>query len=98
MRSTHKRATSCRTPALGSALPGGSEPAVFDHSGFQPSGDQFPGGERAELAEEMVVADPVERRCQVCVEHPHPARACTIAALACLEDGLDRVMAAAAGP
>src|SRR6516165_4068762 len=52
----------------------------------------------AELAEEMVVVDPVECRCQVRVEHPHPARARAVAALACLEDGLDRVMAATAGP
>ena len=42
--------------------------------------------------------DPVERRCQVRVEHPPPSRARAIAALGCLEDSLDRVMAAAAGP
>ena len=85
-------------PALGGSLPGRGEPAVFDHARRQPPGDQLPGRERAELAEEMVVVDPVECRCQVRVEHPHPARARAVAALACLEDGLDRVMAATAGP
>jgi len=43
----------------------------------------------------VIVADPVERRCQVCVKHPPAGRA---DALGCLEDGLDRVVAAAAGP
>ncbi len=47
-------------PALGSSLPGRGEPAVLDHACSQPSGDHFPGGERAKLAEEMVVIDPVE--------------------------------------
>ena len=39
-------------PALGSSLPGRGEAAVFDHPRLQPSGDQFPGRERAELAEQ----------------------------------------------
>jgi hypothetical protein len=41
------------------------------------------------------MADPVERRRQVRVQHPPPGRA---GALAHLVDGLDRVMAATAGP
>jgi site-specific DNA recombinase len=48
-------------PALGSSLPGRGEAAVFDHLCRQPSGDQFPGRERAELAEQERMADPVER-------------------------------------
>ena len=85
-------------PALGSSLPGRGEPAVFDHARPQPPGDQLPGRERAELAEKVIVADPVERRRQVRIEHPRPARSGAVAALASLEDGLDRVVAAAAGP
>ncbi len=44
------------------------------------------------------MADPAGRRRQVRVEYPGPARGGTAAALARLEDGLDRVMAAPAGP
>jgi site-specific DNA recombinase len=44
-------------PALGSSLPGRGEPAVFDHPRLQPSGDQFPGRERAKLAEQEGMAD-----------------------------------------
>ena len=43
----------------------------------------------------MIVADPVERRCQVRVEYPPAGRA---GALGNLVDGLDRVVAAAARP
>jgi hypothetical protein len=85
-------------PALRSPLPGRGEPAVFGHACSQPPGDQFPGWEGAELAEEMIVADPVKRRRQVRIEHPGPARGGTAAAFAHLEDGLDRVMAATARP
>jgi DNA invertase Pin-like site-specific DNA recombinase len=81
--------------ALGSSLPGRGEAAVFGHPRRQPSGDQFPGRERAELAEQEGVADPVERRRQVRVQSPPPGRA---GALAHLVDGLDRVVAATAGP
>src|SRR5438034_582777 len=48
-------------PALGGSLPGRGEPAVFGHPRRQPSGDQFPGRERAKLAEQEGMADPVER-------------------------------------
>ena len=82
-------------PALGSSLLGRGEPAVLDHPRLQPSGDQFPGRERAELAEQVMMVDPVERRRQVRVEYPPPGR---VGALADLVDGLDRVMAATAGP
>src|SRR5215218_7767200 len=43
----------------------------------------------------MGMIDSVERRFQVSVERPLPARVTTLAGP---EDGLDRVMAAAAGP
>jgi hypothetical protein len=43
------------------------------------------------------MVDPAGRRCQVRTGHPHAA-ARAITALACLVDGLDRVMAATAGP
>jgi hypothetical protein len=46
----------------------------------------------------VIVADPVKRRRQVRVQNPGPARGGASAALARLEDGRDRVMAAAAGP
>ncbi|HEX2810476.1 MAG TPA: recombinase family protein, partial [Kineosporiaceae bacterium] len=39
-------------PTLGSSLLGGGEPTVFDHTGFQPVGDESPGWERAEQAEQ----------------------------------------------
>lgn len=78
-------------PALGSSLLGWAEPTLLDHARLQPALDLFPGRERAEMGEEPVMVDPVERRCQVRVEHPPTARVRTPRHM---EDGLDRVMAA----
>jgi site-specific DNA recombinase len=58
--------------ALRSSLPGRGEVAILDHARGQPPGDHFPGWERAELAEQLIVVDPVECRCQVSVEYPWP--------------------------
>jgi site-specific DNA recombinase len=82
-------------PALGGALFGRGVPALVDHSGLQPLSDPFPGREQADLVEELVVIDRVERRCQVRVEHPHPLAA---RALEGLVDGFDRVVVGAARP
>ena len=48
----------------------GANRPLLDHPRLQPGADQFPAGERAELAENEVVVDPVERRRQVRVENP----------------------------
>ena len=66
-------------PALRSSLLGRGEPTVLDHTCLQPPGDQSPGGERAELAEQVVMIDSVERRRQVRVEHPPPPGVCALA-------------------
>src|SRR5450759_5852786 len=62
---------------------------------LQPAGDLSPGWERAELAEEVLMIDAVESRCQVCVQGPPPLG---IRTLGDVEDGLDRIMAATARP
>jgi site-specific DNA recombinase len=71
------------------------EAAMIDHPCPQPPLDPLPGRKRAELVEEPVVIDTVERRCQVCVEDPHPLGP---RALGGGVDRLDRIVAAAAGP
>ncbi|MBV9918468.1 MAG: recombinase family protein [Solirubrobacterales bacterium] len=53
--------------ALGSSLLGAVQPALLDHARLQPLRDHPPGGERAELAEDVVVRDAVERPGQICV-------------------------------
>src|SRR5665811_2212875 len=82
-------------PALGSSLLGRGEPTLLDHTRLQPAGDLSPGWERAELAEEVLMIDAVESRCQVCVQGPPPLGVRT---LGDVEDGLDRIMAATARP
>ena len=71
------------------------QPTLLDHARLQPLPDHPPGGERAEHGQNVVVGDAVERPGQICVQNPRPLRA---SALGDLEAGLDRVMAAAAGP
>src|ERR1017187_9269551 len=51
-------------PALRSSLLGRGEPAIFDHARLQPLRDHSPGGERAELAEDVGMVNPVKRRRQ----------------------------------
>jgi hypothetical protein len=82
-------------PALWGALQGRGEPAVVEHARLQPPPDQPSWGEGAKRGREVIVAKPVERRFQVGVKRPLPARVPTLAGP---EDGLDRVMAAAPGP
>jgi hypothetical protein len=82
--------TALRNPVLGAV-----KPALLDHARLQPLRDHPPGGERAEHAEDVVVGEPVERLGQIRVQRPQPPRA---SALDDLIDGLDRVVAAAAGP
>jgi len=82
-------------PALRSSLLGGGEPTFLDHTRLEPVGDQSPGWERAEHAQEVVVVDPVECRCQIRVEDPPSLGVRT---LGNVEDGIDRVMAATARP
>ena len=81
--------------ALRSSLLGAVQPTLLDHARLQPLRDHSPGGERAEHGQNVVVGDAVERPGQVCVQRPQASRA---SALDDLVDGLDRVMAAAAGP
>jgi site-specific DNA recombinase len=82
-------------PALRAAPLGRSEPALIDHPRPQPGRDHSPGGEGAELSEEMRVIELVERGGQVGVQRPH-----TLAGLTACghEDSLHRVLAAAARP
>ena len=47
-------------PALWSSLLGRGEPTVLDHTCLEPPGDESPGWERAELAEQVVMIDAVE--------------------------------------
>ena len=68
---------------------------MLDHASLQPLRDHSPGGERAELVEDVVVGDAVKRPGQIGVQNPWALRAL---ALGDLEPGLDRVMAAAARP
>ena len=83
-------------PALRGALLGRSEPlARLEHARLQPVPDHVPGGERAELRQKMRMVDLVERARQVRVQSPHPPGP---RAAADVEDGLDRVMTAAARP
>src|SRR5674476_37872 len=77
-------------PALRSSLLGGGEPTFLDHARLEPVGDQSPGWERAEHAQEVVVVDPVERPRQIRVEDPPSLGVRT---LGNVEDGIDRVMA-----
>jgi site-specific DNA recombinase len=81
--------------ALRNTILGAMHPALLDHASLQPRPDHSPGGERAELVEDVVVGDQVERRCQIRVQRPQPPRAL---ALGGLVDGLDRVLTAAARP
>ena len=81
--------------ALRSSFLGAVQPTVLDHPGSQPGPDHFPGGERADHGHDVGVADAVKRPGQISVQHPLALRAF---ALDDLIDGLDRVMAATAGP
>jgi len=49
-------------PSLGSSLLGRGEPLAVEHARLQPFPDEALGGERAELAEDVVVRDQVEGR------------------------------------
>src|SRR5207342_539984 len=71
------------------------EAALLHHPRPQPPADHLPSGERAELAENEVVIDVVERSLEVGVENPLPSR---VLALDDLVDGLDRVMTSPARP
>jgi site-specific DNA recombinase len=53
--------------ALGSSLLGAVQPTLLEHARLQPLRDHPPGGERAELAQDVVVRDAVERPGQICV-------------------------------
>jgi hypothetical protein len=68
---------------------------LVDHTRLQPLLDQSPGRERAELPEKMRMVDSVERRRQVRVERPPPARVLPAGGV---ENGFDRIVAAAARP
>ena len=81
--------------ALRSSLLGAVQPTLLDHTRLQPLRDHPPRGERAEHGQDVVVRDAVERAGQIGVQRPLPLGAF---ALHELVDGLDRVMAAAAGP
>lgn len=82
-------------PALWSSLLGRGELTLLDHARLQPPGDQSPGRERAEFAEEVLVVDTVKRRCQVRVEDPQSLRVRT---LGDVQDRGDRVMTAPRRP
>ena len=82
-------------PALRSALLGRGEPAILDHARRQPLPDQFPGGERAQRPQDVIMVEPVECRRQVGVEHPQTFR---VGAAGRRVDGHDRVVAATARP
>jgi hypothetical protein len=80
-------------PTLRSSLLGRGEPTVLDHTRLEPAGDESPGWERAELAEQVIMINAVERRRQVSVERPPPPG---VRAPGDVEDGVDRVVAATA--
>ena len=82
-------------PALWGALAGRGENSVLDHARFQPLAHQAPCGEGAQRREDVIVAEPVERRLEVGVQCPHPLRG---PAARGGVDGHDRVVAAPAGP
>ena len=81
--------------ALRNTVLGAMQPTLLDHASLQPLPDHSPGGERADHGLNVIVGDAVERPGQIRVQHPQSLRAL---ALGDLVDGLDRVMAAAAGP
>lgn len=81
--------------ALRNAVLGAMQSTLLDHACFQPCADHSPGGERADHRLNVVMGDQVERRCQVGVQCPQSLRAL---ALGDCIDGLERVLAAAAGP
>src|SRR6185437_9526043 len=57
--------------ALGSSLLSRREPLTrLEHARLQPATDHFPGRERPDRGEKMVMIDAVERRGQVRVQHP----------------------------
>ncbi len=82
-------------PALRSSLLGRRELPCLHHSRLEPCPDRSPCGERAELGQEPVVIDAVERSGQIGVEYPSTLCALTAQRL---EDGLDGVVAAAPRP
>ena len=49
-------------PTLRSALLSRGEPALLDHASSQPPGDHAPPGEGAEVSQQPLVVDAVERR------------------------------------
>ena len=77
-------------PALRSSFFGWGETTFVEHASFQPAPDQFPGRERPELVEDVVMSDSVERRCQVRIEHP---KALGVFADHRPEDGGDGILA-----
>jgi DNA invertase Pin-like site-specific DNA recombinase len=81
--------------ALGSSLPGRREPfPSLENPCLQPPGDHPPRGETADRFQQVLVADLVERRCQVGVKNPHPF-GFTVQGI---EQGFYRVVTAAARP
>jgi len=69
--------------------------SCLEHARLQPFADHVPGRERPDRGEKTIMIDAVERRGQVRVQRPHaPGHR----ALARVEDGRDRVVAAAARP
>src|SRR5258707_1889818 len=81
--------------ALGSTFFSRRDPFPgLEHPCPQPPGDHSPRGETAERLKKVLVADLVERACQVRVKNPHPRGLPAQG----LEQRLDRVVAAAARP
>jgi hypothetical protein len=74
---------------------GRGEPTAIHHTRTQPARDQFPGGELPELIEQVRMIDSVECGGQIRVQRPHTL---TCRAASGHKDGLNRVLAAAAGP
>ena len=81
--------------ALGSSLPGRREPfPSLENPCLQPPGDHIPRGETAEHSQQVLVADLVERACQVSIKNPHPPGF----PVQGVKQGFYRVVAAAARP
>jgi site-specific DNA recombinase len=82
-------------PALGSTLLGRGEPTILDHARLKPLPHQTPTREGAQRPADVVMAESVECRRQIGVEHPQPFG---VSAAGRGVDGHDRVMAAPARP
>jgi len=82
-------------PTLRGPLVGGGESALLDHASSQPSGDKPPCGEGAQMCQQPLMIDAVERCRQVRVEYPLTLGP---AALERPVDRFDRVVTATPGP